>query len=173
MESSKSNEDERNEVKSDETDSENESAKMESSGSSYFHDSPEVQDLSDDSSRKFPSSFKEHMKQQFSEVRRVWKKAIAAIKAKSGTFHNKNNKIKVFDILLSLFCGKHNIDEFQLLENSCDTIEMEYYVPQLSVFFLYGPHEKAEKLYFLLLKICTRSSTFAHRLYYYLTGILF
>jgi hypothetical protein len=65
------------------------------------------------------------------------------------------------------------MEEFKVLENSENSSEMEVYVPQLCIFFLYGPHNKAEKLYFLLLKICGRSSTFAHRLYYYLTGVFY
>jgi hypothetical protein len=38
-----------------------------------------------DSSRYVPSTFKEHMKQQFSKVRKVWKKLIAAMKTKPGS----------------------------------------------------------------------------------------
>ena len=152
-----------------------------SSGSSFFADSPSVRE-EDSSHRDISSRLVEHMKHQLGEIRNVWgkkvddlKRAIIALKASGRRGDHRNEKDReMFDIVLCIFNGpiEQASDAINLLEEAhlLYSDEAEFLIPQIAVYLLYGPQESAELLLCALLRICSKSSTFAHRLYYFISS---
>ena len=124
----------------------------------------------------------EHMKHQFGEIRNVWSKNVDGLKrvlnALKVSGHTDSHRLgkdrEIFDIVLCIFYGPlvaasettHLLEEAHLFYPD----EAEFLIPQLAASLLYGPHESVDLLHRTLLRICSKSNTFAHRLYYFITS---
>ena len=124
----------------------------------------------------------EHMKHQFGEIRNVWSKNVDGLKrvlnALKVSGHTDSHRLgkdrEIFDIVLCIFYGPlvaasettHLLEEAHLFYPD----EAEFLIPQLAASLLYGPHESVDLLHRALLRICAKSNTFAHRLYYFITS---
>jgi hypothetical protein len=122
------------------------------------------------------------VKHHFGEIRNVWSKkveelkhAIFTLKVSSGCMHQRIERDReILDIVFCLFSGPsqqasnaiHLLEEAYLVYPN----ETEFCIPQLAVYLLYGPSESAEMLLPVLLRICSKSASFSHRLHYFISS---
>ena len=152
-----------------------------SSASAVFADSPSFED-EESSHGDISSRLVEHMKHQFGEIKNVWSKNVDGLKRAINTLkvpgyadrHRLDKDREMFDIVLCIFNGPleaasettHLLEELHMLYPD----EAEFLIPQLAASLLYGPQESVDLLHGALLRICSKSNTFAHRLYYFITS---
>ena len=100
---------------------------------------------------------------------RLWNKLTKESKGDS-------NNILPFQILINLFAHKYVIDDLKkvrlnpnlILLESGQRNDLEFYIPQLCNFNLFGGQEQVAKFFFFLCNACYACFFFAHRVYWYM-----
>jgi hypothetical protein len=151
-----------------------------SSGSSFSASSHCVEE--EESHLPRSTRIVDHVKHHFGEIRNVWSKkveelkdAIFALKVSSGCMYQRIERDReILDIVFCLFSGpsQQASNAIHLLEEAYLVYpdETEFCIPQLAVYLLYGPSESAEMLLPVLLRICSKSASFSHRLHYFISS---
>ena len=89
---------------------------------------------------------------------------------------NDDSNISPFQTLINLFAHKYVIDDLKkvrlnpnlvLLESGQRT-DLEFYIPQLCNFNLFGGQEQVAQFFFFLCNACYASFFFAHRVYWFM-----
>lgn len=145
-------------------------------------ESPSIDGL--ESPHPMSSRIVHHMKHHLDEIRNVLskkveilKRAITTLKVVGAQPLSVSDKDReIFEIVFCLFSGpfQRASDAIHLLEHAHTVYprEMDFFIPQLAVYLLYGPHESAELLLSVLLQICRQSCSFAHKLYYFISSFV-
>ena len=93
---------------------------------------------------------------------------------------NNENTINPFKLLTNLYAHKENVIEelkeirlnpnfFNITKNRND---LEFYIPQLCTFLIFGAFEQVERLFGFLCNVCFVSVFFAHRFFWFLKTLL-
>ena len=91
--------------------------------------------------------------------------------------HNKDsNNLMAFQTLINLFAHKYVIDDLKkvrlnpnlVLIDSGQRNDLEFYIPQLCNFNLFGGQEQVAQFFFFLCNACYASFFFAHRVYWFM-----
>lgn len=124
----------------------------------------------------------DHVKHHFGEIRNAWRRnvgelkyALSALRVSTGCMHERIERDReILDIVFCLFSGpsQQASNAIHLLEEAYLAYpnETEFFIPQLAVYLLYGPSESAEMLLPVLLRICSKSAPFSHRLHYFISS---
>eukprot|EP00607_Mallomonas_marina_P006435 CAMPEP_0182426888 /NCGR_PEP_ID=MMETSP1167-20130531/13404_1 /TAXON_ID=2988 /ORGANISM="Mallomonas Sp, Strain CCMP3275" /LENGTH=878 /DNA_ID=CAMNT_0024608629 /DNA_START=749 /DNA_END=3385 /DNA_ORIENTATION=+ len=111
------------------------------------------------------------MRAGFDKAKSVWNEKVDRLK----TFISGSSAIDdyqtVFDGVLMLFSG-HGGEAVRKLETLYSDFpdEVEFYIPQLVVFLIYGSFEASGALQTAILNMCRSSAIFAHRVYWFIVA---
>ena len=110
--------------------------------------------------------------------RTPWKETWHRIKSKAK--HRKNYQDTVFPVLLKLTTDEHTIADLEELslgpivsKAGVRRDDLEFYIPQLCNFLLFGEFSEVTQLIKFLLEACKASFHFAHRVVWFLASIDF
>ena len=89
---------------------------------------------------------------------------------------NDNSYTSPFQVLINLFAHKYVIDDLKkvrlnpnlVLLESGQRSDLEFFIPQLCNFNLFGGQEQVAQFFFFLCNACYASFFFAHRVYWFL-----
>jgi hypothetical protein len=128
----------------------------------------------------------EAIKLSLKDLRREWDQkiekltnAIVELRITSGLSDTSTDESAVFDELLDLFTQSHTAETYppptititnltKLYTIYPDTVE--FYIPQLAVFLLYGSFDVTSLLQEAIFQICEVSLTFAHKLHWFVVS---
>ena len=93
---------------------------------------------------------------------------------------NNENSINPFKLLTNLYAHKENVieelKEIRLNPNffniNRSRNDLEFYIPQLCTFLIFGAFEQVERLFGFLCNVCFVSVFFAHRFFWFLKTLL-
>ena len=89
---------------------------------------------------------------------------------------NESNNVLPFQIVINLFAHKYVIDDLKKVRLNPNLIlleqgqrnDLEFYIPQLCNFNLFGGQEQVAQFFFFLCNACYASFFFAHRVYWFM-----
>jgi hypothetical protein len=134
-------------------------------------------------SRLFDSEFVSEVKKKFDKAQTIWDEKVNDLKfafdkikhqlpREVGRVHT-NGFDMVFEIILKLFAGQISGEdasvEIKFMFNRYDH-EIEFFIPQLAVFLLYGSFKTSRVLQISILRLCEKSLSFSHKFFWFINA---
>eukprot|EP01041_Mallomonas_annulata_P003057 gene3057-5990_t len=155
------------------------SPRIDSRKSLLGHESGHQQQLDDNYSDPGQASahmsnstdFLNTMRSTFDTAKKVWNHKVDRLKQIINGEPKADEYQSVFDGVLLLFTGR-GADAVKELEELYQKYpdEVEFYIPQLVVFLIYGSFETSGALQAAVQGMCRRSAIFAHRVYWFIVA---
>lgn len=122
--------------------------------------------------RKYSNDIILSMKKRFDIAQETWKKGIAKFNQQVGIF-NQDEYGPVFKHVVDLFRGEYEgsdpiVELKSLFENHAH--EIEFYIPEITIFLLYGSFGNSESLQDFLFYLCQKSPTIAHKIRWFVVS---
>ena len=117
------------------------------------------------------SEFIRMMRDKFNKAQAVWNEKVGRLHDMIIGGPKTDEYQSVFECILRLFLG-HGAAAVRELEELYEVHpeEIEFYIPQLVIFLLYGSFETAGALHASVLHMCRNSSIFAHHVYWFVVA---
>jgi hypothetical protein len=129
-----------------------------------------------ESSRSRSTDLIDGMKKRLDLAQEAWNKSMARFQLRMGVFgaSTQDEFGPAFRHVVGLFRGDLNLsldtnpmDELKALFNS-HPYEIEFYIPQITIFFLYGSFGHSETFQAFMFDMCSRSPIIAHKIRWFI-----